>query len=1026
MNPKSDSDPGRRNRGFATLLLTTLVSAASAQSRVADLYPGTSDPDSRPFGFVTLGAHAYFSTLDAQGRRSLLWRSDGTAAGTSLVAWLGPEVDIEQIVPVGARLFVHAREHPLRTLWVSDGTLAGTQPLARFRFVDEMVDAAGTLFFAATTDEHGSELWRSDGTVAGTTLVTDLRPGSSGSEPRSLAALGGQVLFSADAGTFGREPYRSDGTAAGTRIVLDLNPGPAGSEPYGMQSLLGFVWFSASEPATGFELYRSNGVSTNRVADLNPGAANAHPGVLGAIGSAVLFSADDGVRGAELWQTRGTAATTSLVADIWPGAESSSPRRAVRLANATLGELLYFQADDGSRGRELWRSDGTTAGTVLVADLVAGPGDSWPTALLALPARGTLLFSVDYLGWPQEGLWRTGAFGLGATRLDDRDVISATVVGSDALFSRGRLGDELWRSDASAAGTSELADLRPIANLGAYPRSFAELDEELWFAAEDPTRGVEPWLSDGSAAGTRLVADVAPGAADSHPHPLGTLQSGRLMVFTADHPAHGREPWASRGDAATTVLLADIVPGSRDSRVSDAVVMAGVMYFHAEDDTHGRELWRTDGTPAGTSLLIDLNPGATRGVVGRLARVGDWIYFFGDDGSTGLELWRTNGSALGTQLVADLAPGPASSSVFELIAVGGTLWFTADTSTHGWELWMSDGTAAGTRIAADLVPGPESSYPMDLRDGSRGVYFTAQTPATGRELWYAQSSGTVRLVHDVWPGPESSFPYDLTVAGSKLFFSALAPDHGRELWQTAIASASASLVVDLDPGPRSGLAATWPAPIAPLGSSERVLFMGHRRGEGAEPWRSDGTAAGTWRVGDLDTVDPWGSFASGFTRIGRTDWFLADDGASGFELWSVDLQQTHGVLAEPLGNSSIGTNGLRSFIEPIGYPYVGAASFELELRAALSFQPALLLLSFTRGDLDLGSGCVVYPALPAISLPAPATNAQGRSRVPLPIPASAALLGAQAFTQFVWADPGGRCLGGIASFSRALWIVISD
>ena len=90
------------------------------------------------------------------------------------------------------------------------------------------------------------------------------------------------------------------------------------------------------------------------------------PPDLTAVGGTLFFTADDGVHGRELWKSDGTKAGTVLVKDITPR------RRCQRLRPVPLtdvGGTLFFTADDGVHGEELWKSDGTKAGTVLVKDI---------------------------------------------------------------------------------------------------------------------------------------------------------------------------------------------------------------------------------------------------------------------------------------------------------------------------------------------------------------------------------------------------------------------------------------------------------------------------------------------------------------------------------------------------------------------------------------------------------------------------------------------------------------------------------
>ncbi|MFY9341370.1 MAG: ELWxxDGT repeat protein [Planctomycetota bacterium] len=419
---------------------------------------------------------------------------------------------------------------------------------------------------------------------------------------------------------------------------------------------------------------------------------------------------------------------------------------------------------------------------------------------------------------------------------------ASQLVGTYTLFAANdqSLGMELWRLDHGTQAVTLVSDIR-VGALGSDPRDLTPFLGGYVFSAYERSTGVELWRTDGTTSGTQLLKNIH--ATDSSlPRQLTVV--GNRLFFIANDGTNGVELWSSDGTTAGTVLVKDINP-TGDSEPRDLVACAGMLLFTANDGTNGRELWRSDGTAIGTVLVKDINTTGGSGARG-LVVLGGIALFTANDGTAGSELWRTDGTLGGTSLVLDIEPGAGSSAPGEFHSQF-RVFFAASTTALGRELWMSDGTALGTTLVSDRNPGTASSDPRDLVTVNFwDFWFVADDGLTGRELWRCQINGTglVRKT-DLVAGIGSVGPRDLVYTGvpDRLVFTDASGDP--RLWGTDGSAAGASALASFRLGPialtanRSVLAPT------------NVLFVADDGVTGLEPWRTDGTSAGTALVADI-------------------------------------------------------------------------------------------------------------------------------------------------------------------------------
>ncbi|GMF40396.1 unnamed protein product [Phytophthora fragariaefolia] len=304
----------------------------------------------------------------------------------------------------------------------------------------------------------GVQLWATDGTAEGTQRVARISPDLNGADPSHFVEMNQRLYFQAASLDFGAELWSTDGTRAGTYLVADIEFGSRGSEPQFLIVFDSRVFFSADTKGYGRELWFSNGnqrvefsenqhavVGTGLLLDICAGAAPSSPQDFAVLSfptklSLLLFQADDCVHGPELWSTDGTPSGTVLVLDIRKGFMGSLPRYLTFFAGQ-----VYFQADDGIHGSELWTTDGTSGGTEMLLDVAPGVQGSTPSFLTILyPATdpsGIFVFAAQAEQDRLTEFWQSNGTSDGTMKLfsQSREVVELNVDSLNAQIAGSRL-----------------------------------------------------------------------------------------------------------------------------------------------------------------------------------------------------------------------------------------------------------------------------------------------------------------------------------------------------------------------------------------------------------------------------------------------------------------------------------------------------------------------------------------------------------------------------------------------------------
>jgi len=778
-----------------------------------------------------------------------------------------------------------------------------------------ILGSTGTTAYFAVKNARW-ELWKTDGTPEGTQRVVELPDGISIDVDGGAAAAGQRLIFKAEDAAHGKEPWVTDGTASGTHLLSDVAAGAAASDVEQFRALGAEAWFTAVTPANGRELWRSDGTpeGTKLAADLVSGPESSNPTILGIAGTRVFVTRNGGIvaiatdgtvtqlanvnatRGVaigdrfifgtftlsvasgatlpwSLYVTDGTAAGTKLIRASLSNGVGLSP------SFVSDGTYVWFNADDGSaNGEELWRTDGTAAGTAVYFDAAVRPPGGTKAHLMTL--AGGKLFFFGQLGI-DTNLYTVGPDRTFTLVRGKTDSPGPTYSVNGRLVFAYREGSRTvwWSSDGTNEGTAKVGEpLAPIATI---------VNDRFLFRASDAEHGNETWTSDATAAGTRLLVNAGfDPTTGSQPQTLTPFGNG--ILFSA-YDGYEWGLWSSDGSEANTVRL---------SRLSHPIYLStisnGIFWFKQNT----KELWRSDGTAAGTYRT----PFSPMGSIDDLLAYRNGILVGDRRFESTVRLWfTTDGTPAGT---AQFNIGP--DQVTGTIAVSGDFVYFGNGQPGGRKVVMrTDGTWPGTKVAAELSSNaspinvtasgnliyvmsgglwridPDQSVPVRLGDFNDA---SLSSKAFGMSRFAAAGFQANVLISDGTPAgtfvaPSTYAGGGFTVGGSNIYWLST-----KRLWiSDGTRLGTRTVSIDDDPAIQDVCycaSAAW--------ADGHLYFRHPSTAAGTELWITDATAAGTHLFADINP-GPASSTPGNFVVSGSTLFFTAHNASYGEELWALPL-----------------------------------------------------------------------------------------------------------------------------------------
>ncbi len=710
------------------------------------------------------GRLIFFSTED--GMDTIVWSSDGTVAGTSIVKTLAnlpyysssfnPSSDDLHPTVVSGRAYFFADG----TLCKTDGTAAGTtempwtgsgQPyplagnLATFACPTAggfcgayLISSNGTGSLISSAFSYGrlvgvigstvlytysSALWAASATPGSEVLLKNF-PGGFGYN--ASAALPNALVFSANDGVNGTELWRTDGTPSGTALVSNLSSGSS-STYFSNFSILGNkVIANAQVYGQPARMIATDGTAGSVTFIFGP-ASYDQPATVGAKCYFGARGSDDS--GFELWSLGSSSSISERVTHDQQFTGSSAP-----FQYTPVGSGVVFSAFEPSTGVELWYSNGTAGGTHLVRDLIPGPSNDRTFGEIT-----TLYRAIDMVTFKDKG---------------------AFILQSGESTTQG-----IYITDGTSSGTSRIKGMNGSNEIW-DSRVFA-LGDQLAFTETASSGPYKIWGSDGTAGGTHLLL-TAPSS--------GSISDADSAAGKAYFLLGSSQIWTTNGISGQALINSSGGTGisglsvAEDSSKTNALLTVSTANYST--NTYGADIYRTDGSPGNLHLLshfgavssvVDyggaigivatakLPPGTNYSLfaipanggqptllsadkrVGGSFSVGGELYFLSlAPSGTSVTVWKSNFPATGISEVKTIAGDFSYMEVLDNPIVGPARAIIHLYNSGGaLEHWQSDGTESGTGILPSTL---EAAWTIAVKIPGTGDYiYTKTDPHFGSE-----------------------------------------------------------------------------------------------------------------------------------------------------------------------------------------------------------------------------------------------------------------------------------------------------